>query len=340
MAFTQDNLNYTEKLDHSLSMMNDLDLAKKRLTYIRWKVAENLDKLLFEFETSVKKNDAGIIWCPDNAIALEQLNKQLKPFNKVSFFRHNAVRYLVNALDIKVPEPAEQPDAVVIGAKFIMANTGNFYAPLHSLEEYEVLMNAKKIIVIAGIDSVLAMQSELYTAKQLYAVFETGNLHYPAELLGRPGRVRGLNAEISLLLTDLNRNRLLDLPVHRPLFSLLNFDLPPVCPLQQLHYTPEDWKINDTLSNILQAFINGVEENRSRIEGNYGLKLLNRYLPYDLDLYEQILNARALYHKDEKTTFFSKIMDTDKSAIISQPAKFADTEKFRKFAERNFFGKL
>lgn len=339
MGFIEEHRDYLNRLEISLSKINDMELAKKRLTYIRWKVSENLDKLLFEFETNVKKNDAGIIWCPDQNAALEQLNKQLKPYGKVRFFKHNAVRYLVNALDIQVPEPAEQPEAVIIGAKFIMANTGNFYAALRSAEEYEMLINAKKIVVIAGIDSVLALQSELYTARQLYAIFETGDLHYPAEILGRPGRIRGLNAEISLLLTDLNKNRLLDIPTHRPLFSLLNFDLPPVCPMQQLQYNPEDWKYKDTLAYVLHAFINGMEANKSILEGNYGLKPLNGYLPYDIDLYEQILDARAHLRKDEKQSLLMRLMDADKSGLITQPSKFADPEKFRKFAEHNFFGK-
>ncbi len=340
MSFEDDHINYQKRLKESLSRISELDLAKKRLTYTRWKVSENLDKLLFEFETNVKKNDAGILWCPDQNSALDSLNKHLKNFSKINFFRHNSVRHFINELDLKLPVLSEDPEVVVIGAKFIMANTGNFYTPFKSFEEYEMCIKAKKIIVIAGIDSVLALQSELYMAKQLYAIFETGSLHYAAEMLARPGRTRGLNAEIVLLLTDLNKNKLLDIPVHRPLFSLLNFDLPPVCPMQQLNYDPEDRTRPDTLSYILHAFMHGLTEFRSHIEGNYGLKPLNGYLPYDLDLYDQILDARSLLHLDERTNVFSKILDADKSSVALQQKKFADPEKFHKYAERNFFGKF
>lgn len=340
MSFKEDHISYIERLQLSLSKISDLELAKKRLTYTRWKVAENLDKLLFEFETNVKKNDANILWCPDASSAIENLNKNLKSFNKVSFCMHNAVKHFIKATDIKLPAASDDPEVVIIGAKFIMANTGNFYSCFNSFEEYEKAINAKKIIVVAGIDSVIALQSELYMAKQLYAIFETGNLHYQAEILARPGRARGINAEIVLLLTDLGKNKVLELPTHRPLFSLLNFDLPPVCPLQNLRYDPENFQVPDTLTNILQAFINGVQDNKQTIEGNYGLKLLNQYLPYDIDLYEQILDARSLLHVDEKLSVFSKFIDTDKSSVALNSKKFNDKEKFAKYAERNFFGKM
>ncbi len=339
MDFLKDHQSYIARLKESTSRISELDLAKKRLTYIRWKVAENLDKLLFEFETNVKKTDLGITWCPDAKSSLEVLNKHIRSFAKVKFFKHNAVKKFVNEVDISVPELREKPDVVVIGAKFIMANTGNFYSPLNDFEEYEAILNAKKIIVIAGIDSLLASQSELPLAKQLYATFETGNLNYPAEFVGRPGRARGLNSEIVLLLTDHNRSKLLENPTHRPLFSLLNFDLPPVCPMQQMSYDPSNWKKLDTLSYILYGFTHGIQDFPQHITGNYGLNLISQFLPYDIDLYDQILDARSLLHLDDKKTSFTSFFDIDKSAILFHPKKFKDAEKFRKFAEHNFFGK-
>ncbi len=340
MHFSEDHSAYIKRLKASLSRISDLELAKKRLTYTRWKVSENLDKLLFEFETNVKKNDAGIHWCPDAASTLESLNKHLKSFDRIAFCSHNAVKHLVNTADIKLPEHNEEAEVVIIGAKFIIANTGNFYATFNSQSEYEKVIHAKKIIVVAGIDSVLALQTELYMAKQLYAVFETGQLHYEAEMLARPGRVRGLNAEIVLSLTDLGKNRLLDLPVHRPLFSLLNFDLPPVCPMQKLNYDPEDWKKQDTLTWLLSAFVLGLNNHSNHLDGNYGLHSLNAYLPYDIDLYEQILDARAILHQDDQKSVFNRFLDADKSNIVLHAKKFSDPEKFKKYAERNFFGKF
>jgi len=268
MDFLTDHQAYITRLKSSLSKISDLDLALKRLTYIRWKVAENLDKLLFEFETNVKKTDSGILWCPDAKSSLENLNKHIRSFEKVKFFNHTAVKQFVNEVDIAVPEAKDQADVVVIGAKFIMANTGNFYTALNDFSEYETIINAKKIIVIAGIDSVLASQVELPLAKQLYATFETGNLSYQAEFISRPGRPRGLNCEIVLLLTDNNKSKLLEIPTHRHLFSLLNFELPPVCPMQQLSYEPGNWKKLDTLSYVFLGFIHGIQDFHQKFNGS------------------------------------------------------------------------
>jgi hypothetical protein len=336
--FLENNSTYLSRLNESLLKINDIELVKKRLTYIRWKVAENLDKLLFEFETNVKKTDANISWCSDEASTLSSLNKQLKSYSKINFFKHTAVKHMVRELDMVVPDPSDNPEVVVIGAKFILANTGNFYSVFNSFQEYEQMLNAKKIIVIAGIDSVLALQSELYLAKQLYSIFETGNLHYQSEILSRPGRIRGVNAEISLLLTDLHRNRLLDLPQHRPLFSLLNFDLPPVCPQDSLSMTTDSWFELNTFEQLLNAFMDGLNKNAHTINGNYGFNILNQYLPYDIDLYDQVLDVRSILHQNDKVSLLNKFIDADRSALALNAKKFADKEKFHKYAERNFFG--
>jgi hypothetical protein len=339
-SFLDNNNEYLLRLDESLSKINDMSLIKKRLTYIRWKVTENLDKLLFEFETNVKKTDAKVHWCPDVTSTIENLNKQLKSYSKINFFKHNAVKHLVRELDMKIPSYSDNPEVVVIGAKFILANTGNFYSVFNNFQEYEQMLNAKKIIVVAGIDSVLALQSELYLAKQLYSIFETGNLHYKSEILSRPGRIRGIGAEITLILTDLNKSKLLEMPQHRPLFSLSNFDLPPVCPQDSLMVPQDSWFELNTFERFLNSFMDGLSKNSISVNGNYGFNILNQYLPYDIELNDQVLNARSALHEADKVSILDKIIDTDKSAFALNPKKFNDKEKFQKYVERNFFGKF
>ena len=338
MSFIQAKASYLEALQAHLKQFSDIDLLKKRLTYSRWKVAENLDKLLFEFETNVKKNNGQMAWCPDAKSALAHLNKHINNFNKVAFFKHNAVKHFVKYVDIALPEPPEQPEVVVVGAKFIMANTGSFYSVLNQSSEYQQVLKAKKIIVIAGVDSMLALQSELYAAKQLYALYETGQLNYPFELLTKPGKIKGLNAEVILLLTDINKHRLLEQPQHRALFNLLNFDLPPVCPMQRLSGLSMGWDSKDTLSQLLNTFIDP-NNDRAFIRHNYGLRLLNQFLPYDIDLYEHILQLRAADHPEEKKGLFSGFSDKDKSGLVLQPKKFKEPDKFEQYAQHHF-GKI
>lgn len=340
MDFNSQNKAYLQQLANTLSKVEDIQLAKKRLTYLRWKVAENLDKLLFEYETNVKKTDANVLFAPTIALAIEYLNKHLKPFSKVNFLEHNAVKKMVNNGNVIVPEVVENPDAMVVGAKFLAANTGNIFIGLNNVEEYSQILGVKKLVVIAGIDSLLASQADLPIAKQLYAIYEKGRFNYAAEILTRPGKPRGLQCEVVLILIDDGRSKLLTNPIHRPLFSLLNFDLPPVCPMQQVSMPKNYWENIDTLSYFLFPFINDLNTFKQPILANYGLQLLNNYLPYDIDMGEQVIEARAYYHQKEKKNALANLLDTDKLSIVLNTKKYNDKEKFKKFAEQHFFGKF
>ncbi|MES2618699.1 MAG: hypothetical protein V4613_12525 [Bacteroidota bacterium] len=340
MDFNLKHQAYISELNQTLSKIDDIDLAKKRLTYLRWKVAENLDKLLFEFETNIRKTDGTLVWAPAIEQAIEQLSKHLAPYNNVRFIQHQAVKRLVSGGSVKVPEIPTHADAVVIGAKFLLANTGNFFSAFHSLEEYESLLQAKKIIVIGGIDSFLASQNDLPIAKQLYSIFETGKISYEAEILSRPGKARGMTAEIVLILIDDKRSQLLENPVHRPLFSLLNFELPPVCPLEQIRTTDrDDWQSVNSLDYFLYPFTHQFQNFTRHFLNNYGLKLLNNYIPYDMDLSDHVMEARVSAIGPEKKNPLMSIIDSDRSSVVLNSKKFKDKQQFEKYAALHFFGK-
>lgn len=337
MTFKEQYLEYSKQLNASLKLIEDIELAKKRLTLIRWKAIENLDKLLFEFETNVKKTDSQIIWCPDNAKTLENLNQLLSKYNKVNFCQHKSVKQMVMDSDIKVPELSEQPDAVVIGAKFIIANTGNFYTYLNNETEYEQVLSAKKIIVIAGIDSILPSQNHLPLAKQMYSLFEKGKMSYPIEILSRAGKPKGLNSDISLLLLDCGRSQVIENPIFRPLSYLLNFDLPPVCPLEQFQKDNNYWKQVNSLDYFIYPFLHDINVFKSHFNNNYGLGILNHYIPLDIDLENMVMEARHLSHKNEKNNVFTQLLDNDKSNLIFNPKKFKDLKQFKKYSSAYFF---
>jgi L-lactate dehydrogenase complex protein LldF len=51
----------------------NLDLAKERAAYIRWKVLENLDKHLIEFESNIIRKGGKVIWASDAETAREEI---------------------------------------------------------------------------------------------------------------------------------------------------------------------------------------------------------------------------------------------------------------------------
>jgi hypothetical protein len=338
MNFNQAHHTYMSDLELSLSKIKQLDIAKQRLTFSRWKVSENLDKLLFEFETNVKKTDGKVYWCPDKVNALETLNKHLANSSKVNYLNHIGIKHLLREIDFQPIDNHDNPDTIVMDAKFMIANTGNFFTSFYSYHEYQQFINAKKVIVIAGIDTMLSYQSELPLAKMLYSIFETGSICYPAEILTRPGIQKGLKKEIIFLISDLNKSLLLDHPHQRPLFSLLNFKLPPICPLEQFNYQPNDWKQIDTLQYFLYPFIHDIDVYKNLFFENNGLRHISNFLPYEINLYEHVLNARADIRMNETKKRFSIFNSQSLSNLPLSAKKFHTSLKFEKFAKSYFFG--
>jgi L-lactate dehydrogenase complex protein LldF len=56
---------YDNAVDKGLARMINLDNAKKRGHAIKWKVMENLDKFLPEFESNFQKRGGKVIWAND-----------------------------------------------------------------------------------------------------------------------------------------------------------------------------------------------------------------------------------------------------------------------------------
>jgi L-lactate dehydrogenase complex protein LldF len=57
-----------------IKQFSNLDLAKERAAYIRWKVLENLDKHLIEFESNIVRKGGKVIWASDAETALEEIH--------------------------------------------------------------------------------------------------------------------------------------------------------------------------------------------------------------------------------------------------------------------------
>src|ERR1700722_10255515 len=69
---------YDAAVERGLSRMVNLENAKRRLHVIKWKVMENLDKLLPEFESNFQKRGGKVIWANDAAQANREILNILK----------------------------------------------------------------------------------------------------------------------------------------------------------------------------------------------------------------------------------------------------------------------
>ena len=58
---------------NALSCFNNLELAKLRAAYTKWKVNENLDKFLIDFEGSIVRKGGKVIWAYDSSNAQNEI---------------------------------------------------------------------------------------------------------------------------------------------------------------------------------------------------------------------------------------------------------------------------
>lgn len=73
----------TRFLNHSraaavANVFGNIELAKQRAAFIKWKVSENLDKYLVEFEASVLRKGGKVLWAYDAENALNEIEQLLK----------------------------------------------------------------------------------------------------------------------------------------------------------------------------------------------------------------------------------------------------------------------
>ncbi len=72
---------YDKKVIDGKKQYLDLELAKERASHLKWKVTENLDKYLIEFEANFIKRGGKVIWASDAQEAVEEILAILQKAN-------------------------------------------------------------------------------------------------------------------------------------------------------------------------------------------------------------------------------------------------------------------
>src|SRR3954462_6269255 len=72
---------YDAAVNKGLSRIINLDNAKRKGHVIKWKVMENLDKFLPEFEANFQKRGGKVIWANDAAEANREILNIIKKAN-------------------------------------------------------------------------------------------------------------------------------------------------------------------------------------------------------------------------------------------------------------------
>lgn len=79
-----DNISrYNRAVQQSVSQFSNLELARRRAGYIRYKAINGLEKYLIEFEANFERNGGKVIWAQDSAEAVKEILNILRK-NKVN----------------------------------------------------------------------------------------------------------------------------------------------------------------------------------------------------------------------------------------------------------------
>ncbi|MBK7432013.1 MAG: iron-sulfur cluster-binding protein [Bacteroidetes bacterium] len=71
-------LQYDNKVVHGKEQYDDLEMARQRASSLKWKVMENLDKYLVEFEANFTKRGGKVIWAQDADEAISEMMRIMK----------------------------------------------------------------------------------------------------------------------------------------------------------------------------------------------------------------------------------------------------------------------
>lgn len=72
---------FSQKRESGVLDFSNLELARQRAAYTKWKVSENLDKYLVDFEASVIRRGGKVVWAYDAQNALMEIDSIIKRTN-------------------------------------------------------------------------------------------------------------------------------------------------------------------------------------------------------------------------------------------------------------------
>ncbi len=341
---------YLESIKVAASYFDNLSLARKRLSFYRWNITEELDKNLLEFESSVKRTGGAVMWGNDPDESWSMLKPLTELNSKCAFIPSKITAEIGLSSKHSLPSlsrfmqdnESQYPDTLFVQAKFIIATSGHVYFATQDKNIFEAVNNAKNVCFICGIDSVLNNGYELELAKNLYSLFEYATFGYNFELITKPGKPENrFNQVVSLLVVDHQRSNLLTNANTRKFFPLLNFELP-------IEVAANFWDIENedvtTYYGLLQQFLlsplmNENAKNKSFFYTNNGLNRLAAFLPYNIDVFDAILSERIALDGAKKFRNFASLLQTDYAKLFLDKRKKVSNKKFQSFVREKLLGK-
>jgi L-lactate dehydrogenase complex protein LldF len=129
---------YNNAVQAGASQFSDHELARKRASYLKTQVIENLDKYLIEFESNFTKNGGKVIWATDAKEAQQEI---IKIFNKKN------VRSTVKAKSMTTEEIHLNDFLEANGVETIETDLGEYIVQLAGQKPYHIVTPAMHMSV-------------------------------------------------------------------------------------------------------------------------------------------------------------------------------------------------
>lgn len=342
---TDEELTFEEfisRFKHALSYFEDAELARKRLLFYRWKTTEELDKNILEFENAVKRTGGNVLWGYETADSVNIIKNLLTTNARVAYAPSKISDEVEISSACNVPSLEEfqnshkgqTPDFLIVQAKFLVLNSGHIYYCTNSRKEFEAVNNAKTLLFLAGVESLVHNGVELELAKNLFSTYEIGQFGYPMEMLLKAGKPDNrFTQQVHLLLVDHGRTNLLEKNLDRKFFPLLNFELPkevarilwkPIANTPVAH--PFQFYITDPL-------MNGNNRNKRLLFTHNGYNRLSEFLPIKLDMFDYYIRSRIAFAESKKSNFFRKLSKKNFVKSFLEPKTKMPVRKFVSFLQ-------
>ena len=85
---------YAQTFTNGKEQYKNLPLARQRAEHIRWKAIENLDKYLLEFESNSTRHGTKVLWAPEKADALAEIEEILKRHKVKGVVKTKSLAYI------------------------------------------------------------------------------------------------------------------------------------------------------------------------------------------------------------------------------------------------------
>jgi hypothetical protein len=338
---------FVSKIQGQEAAFQNLKLAKKRLAYYKWKNTEELEKNILEFESNIKRTGGNVLWGNDKTDSWNALKGIVESNARVAFvpgkiaseielsFKHN-----IPSLSRFVYDQAGLfPDILFVQAKFLISSTGHVFFATVNKSEFEAVANAKKIVFLAGIDSFVSNEAELNLAKRMFSLYEIAEDSYPYQAVFKVGKPDArYSQQINVLIVDHDRSNILALEKQRAMFGLLNFEMPKV--VQNIFWPLQSMDTEDALArNLLNPFLMDWTKNMKVFMASSNLNKLNDFIPFDINLYEVLIDSKSLFQSGVSKNLISKLFKKEEASILFNPKKFYNKSKFQFLMQEKLLGK-